>query len=93
MFILVTSKNGEDLIKNEVNRVLTTLINNFSNTQWQLTLQSRMGSGHLDPIRDRVVAKNDEDPIKNEGARISTTLNIFFSKHNSAISIWIWSKF
>ena len=43
--ILVTTKNEEDLIKNEDAGVATTLKIDFSNTQGQLTLQSRVESG------------------------------------------------
>ena len=45
MIILVTSKNEEDLIKNEGARMLTTLNIDFSNTQGQLTPQSEVESG------------------------------------------------
>ena len=38
MVVLITCKNGEDPIKNEGARVLTTLNINFSETQGQLTL-------------------------------------------------------
>ena len=41
MNVLVTSKNKEDPNKNEGARVATTQINDFSNTQGQLTPQSR----------------------------------------------------
>ena len=45
MKVLVTSANEEDPIKNEGATVAKTLNINFSNTQGQLTLQSRVGSG------------------------------------------------
>ena len=45
MTVLVTSKNGEDPIKNEGARVATTLNNDFSNRQGQLTPQSWVESG------------------------------------------------
>ena len=45
MIILNTSKNEEDLIKIEGAGVATTLKIDFSNTQGQLTLQSRVESG------------------------------------------------
>ena len=45
MVILVTSKNEEDLIKNEGASMLTTLNIDFSNTQGQLTPQSEVESG------------------------------------------------
>ena len=45
MAILVTSKYEEDPIKIEGSRVATTQNNDFSNTQGQITLQSRVESG------------------------------------------------
>ena len=45
MVVLLTCKNEEDPIKNEGVRVLTTLNIDFSTTQGQLTLQSRVESG------------------------------------------------
>ena len=42
---LVTSKNKEDANKNEGARVATTLNIDFSHSQRQITLQSRVGSG------------------------------------------------
>ena len=45
MIILVTSKYEEDPIKIEGARVATTQNIDFSNTQWQLTPQSEVGSG------------------------------------------------
>ena len=45
MTILVTSKYEEDSIKIEGARVATTQNNDFSNTQGQITLQSRVESG------------------------------------------------
>ena len=45
MKVLVTSANEEDPIKIEGATVAKTLNINFSNTQGQLTLQSRVGSG------------------------------------------------
>ena len=45
MAILVTSKYEEDRIKIEGARVATIQSNDFSNTQWQLTPQSGVGSG------------------------------------------------
>ena len=44
MDVLVTSKNKEDLNKNEGARMVTTQNNDFSNTQGQLTSQSEVGS-------------------------------------------------
>ena len=38
--VLVTCKNEEDPIKNEGTRVLTSLLFDFSDTQWQLTPKS-----------------------------------------------------
>ena len=43
--VLVTSKNKEDPNKNEGSRVATTLNIDFSHSQGQITLQSRLGSG------------------------------------------------
>ena len=47
MDVFVTSKNEEDPNKNEGPRVATTLCLNidFSHSQGQITLQSRIGSG------------------------------------------------
>ena len=45
MDIFVTSKNEEDLNKNEGPRVATTLNIDFSHSQGQITLQSRVESG------------------------------------------------
>ena len=45
MDALVTSKNKEDWNKTEGARVATTLNIDFSNSQGQITLQSRVGSG------------------------------------------------
>ena len=45
MNVLVTSKNKEDPNKNEGARVATTLHIDFSHSQGQIILQSRVGSG------------------------------------------------
>ena len=45
MDVLVTFKNKEDPNKNEGARVATTLNIDFSHSQGQITLQSRVGSG------------------------------------------------
>ena len=45
MDVFVTSKNKEDPNKNEGARVSTTLDIDFSQSQWQITLKSRVGSG------------------------------------------------
>ena len=45
MVDLVTCKNREDLIKNEGDRVLTTLYSNFSDEQGQITLELVVVSG------------------------------------------------
>ena len=45
MDVLVTSKNKEYLNKNEGARVATTLNIDFSHSQGQITLQSRVRSG------------------------------------------------
>ena len=44
MSLLVACKNGEDPIKNEGARVVTTLFINFSEAQGQLTLKSVLES-------------------------------------------------
>ena len=44
MVVLITCKNGEDKIKNEGARVVTTLIIDFSDAQGQLTPKSVMES-------------------------------------------------
>ena len=46
MDVLVTSKNKEDPNKNEGARVATTLKIDFSHSQGQINLQSRVGSGY-----------------------------------------------
>ena len=45
MNVFVTSKNKEDPNKTEGARVATTQITDFSHSQGQITLQSRIGSG------------------------------------------------
>ena len=45
MDVLVTSKNKEDQNKNEGTTVATTLNIDFSHSQGQITLQSRIESG------------------------------------------------
>ena len=45
MDVLVTSKNKEELNKNEGASVATTLNTGFSYTQGQITPQSEVGSG------------------------------------------------
>ena len=45
MFVLVTCKNEEELVKNEGARVLTTLYINFSDAQGQITLELVVVSG------------------------------------------------
>ena len=45
MAILVTSKYEEDPIKIEGAKVATTQNIDFSHSQWQITLRSRVGSG------------------------------------------------
>ena len=78
MVILVTCKNEEDPIKNEGTRVLTRLYVDFSDTQGQLTRQSRGGIWLKFELTQAfmvtlVTCKNGEDPIKNEGAKVLTT--------------------
>ena len=45
MDFLVTSKNKEEPNKNEGASLATTLNTDFSNTQWQITPTSEVGSG------------------------------------------------
>ena len=47
MVVLVTCKNEEDPIKNEGDRVLTTLYINFSDAQGQITLELVVVSGRI----------------------------------------------
>ena len=48
MVVLVIFKNKEDPIKNEDAKVFTTVYHNFSDAQWQITLESVVVSGqHL----------------------------------------------
>ena len=88
MVVLVTCKNKEDPIKNEGARVFTTLYINFSDAQWQITLElvmidSKMDSGVGGGIWSKfeliqafmhvlVTCKNEDDRVKNEGARVFT---------------------
>ena len=61
---------------------MPTILNiDFSDTQGQLTPQSRVESGELiqDVMKVLVTSKNEEDPIKIEGARVATIQNIDFS--------------
>ena len=77
MVVLHTSKNEEDLIKNEGARVLTRLYVVFSEAQGQLTRKSavefcRNSNSSQFYIGILVTCKNEEDQIKNEGARVLT---------------------
>ena len=45
MYVLVTSKFEEYLVKNEGARVVTTLYINFSDAQGQITQESAVASG------------------------------------------------
>ena len=71
--------NKEDPNKNEGARVATTLNIDFSHSQGQITLQSRVGSG-------LVTCKNEEDLLKNKDARAATTQNIDFSHSQGQIT-------
>ena len=79
MVILVTSKNEEDLIKNEGARMLTTLNIDFFNHSRAANsaVRSQIWT-KIELIRDLMVVlitcKNEEDPIKNEAASVD---NIF----------------
>ena len=77
MVVLHTCKNEEDPIKNEGDRVFTTLYSNFSDAQGQITLELVVVSGRnlnsfklscmsLLPARMRMIES------KNEGARVFT---------------------
>ena len=65
----------------------TTLIIDFSNTQWpdNSAVRGRIWS-KFELIRDvtdvLVTSKNKEDPNKNEGARVATTLKLIFHTVN-----------
>ena len=97
MYVLVTCKNEEDLIKNEGARVFTRVLplrvyGNFS-------IRSRAANsavlGRIWPkfelVRDIIVVlltcKNKEDPIKNEGARVFTTFYINFSDAQGQLTL------
>ena len=74
MDVFITSKDEEDPIKIEGDRVAT--------TQWQLTPQSEV-RGRTHPRFYScpcylVTCKNEEDPLKNKDARVATTENINF---------------
>ena len=90
--ILVTCKKEEDPLKNKDARVATTQNINFSNTQGQITMQSRGRIwSKFELIRYIIVtlvtAKNNGDPNKNEGARVATTQNIDFSHSQGQITL------
>ena len=77
MVVLVTCKNEEEPIKDEGDRVFTTLYINFSDAQGQITLE--FGGGIWPKfeliqafMHFLVTCKNDDDRIKNEGARVFT---------------------
>ena len=79
MYVLVTCNNQDDLIKNEGDRVFTTLL-------YQFFRGSRAGNSRVvDGIQPKfkltpafmhvfVTCKNEDDSIKNEGARVVTTI-------------------
>ena len=83
MVVLVISKNEEDPINYEGNRVFTTLYINFSDAQGQITRVS----GAIWPkfkliqafMHVLVSCKNEDDSIKNEGARVVTTFSHYKS--------------
>ena len=74
MVVLATRKNEEELIKNEGTRVFTTLYINFSDAQWQITLELVVVSGRNlnSSMLSYMSCKNEDDRIKNEGARVLT---------------------
>ena len=65
--------------------MVTTVHIDFSHSQGQITLQSRVGSGR-NIMTILVTAKNKEDPIKIEGDRVATTQNIDFSNTQGQIT-------
>ena len=80
MVILVTSKNEEDLIKNEGARMLTTLSMDFSNTQGQLTPQSKDESGRKSNSSEilwlsSLPARMKKIRTKYEASRVLTTFS------------------
>ena len=89
MHVLVTCKNEEDPIKNEVARVATTFLP--IKVYGDFSRRSRAGNsavrGRIGPnfelIRDFMVVlvtcKNEEDSIKNEGPSMATRLYVDFS--------------
>ena len=91
MVVLVTCKNEEDPIKNEGDRVLTTLYINFSDAQGQITLElvvvsgRNLNSSKLSCMSSIVTCKNEDDRFKNEGARVFTRFRPF-------ISLWGFSR-
>ena len=75
MDVLITCNYEEDPIKNEGARVVTTLYNNISDAQGQITLVLVVVSGRKliqAFMHVLVTCKNEDDQIKNEGARVFT---------------------
>ena len=96
MDVLVTSKNKEELNKNEGASVATTLNIDFffkHSRADNSAVRGRIWSKFelIGDVTDVLVtSKNKEDPNKNEGVRVATTLNIDFSRaDNSAVKGWI----
>ena len=77
MVVLVTCKNAEDPIKNEGDRVLTSLLFDFFKCSRAANSEV---SGGITPkfkliqafIVVLVTCKNEKDPIKNKGSRVLT---------------------
>ena len=83
MGLLVARKNGEDPIKNEGARVVTTLFINFLRCSRGANSTIKICDGILTKFKliqalivVLTVCKNEEDPSKIEGTRVVTT---FFS--------------
>ena len=74
MGLLVACKNQEDPIKNEGARVVTTLLINFSDAQWQLTPKSVMEScRNSTPSKLLWLVLLSARMKKNEGTIVVTT--------------------
>ena len=90
MDVFVTSKNEEDLNKNEGPRVATTLNIDFSQSRadnsavkGRIWLKFKLIRDVIDVL---VTSNYEEDSIKIEGARVATTQNIDFSNTQGQIT-------
>ena len=78
MYVLVTYRDEENQMKNEGNRVVTTLYSYILDAQGQLTLylvdgcNGKTNTPNFYGSRS-LLPTNEEDPFKNEGAREVTT--------------------